>query len=103
MAAAVSSKSSEGIAKERLVQCELIKEVFANPFRITPMNPSWLSRSVSDCARKVYDQRQFDLLPELASRLEDSGCDNHAILDHCLNGRDHVRGCWVVDLILERK
>ena len=38
--------------------------------------------------------------PILADALQDAGCDNPDILDHCLGSGHHVRGCWVVDLIL---
>ena len=38
--------------------------------------------------------------PLLADALQGAGCDNPDILDHCLGSGPHVRGCWVVDLIL---
>jgi hypothetical protein len=37
----------------------------------------------------------------LADALQDAGCDNDEVLDHCRNPGTHVRGCWVVDQILE--
>ena len=30
----------------------------------------------------------------------EAGCDNQDILDHCRSPGPHVRGCWVVDLVL---
>ena len=42
----------------------------------------------------------FDGLPILADALEDAGCDDSDILSHCRSGPVHVRGCWVVDLLL---
>jgi hypothetical protein len=36
----------------------------------------------------------------LANALEESGCTNPDILGHCRSGGEHVRGCWVVDLVL---
>jgi hypothetical protein len=30
----------------------------------------------------------------------DAWCDNDDILDHCRGPGPHVRGCWVVDLVL---
>jgi hypothetical protein len=39
-------------------------------------------------------------MPVLADALEDAGCDNDAILGHCQGDGPHVRGCWVVDLLL---
>ena len=42
-------------------------------------------------------------LPILADALEDAGCTDQAILDHCRGAGPHVRGCWVVDLILGKQ
>lgn len=39
----------------------------------------------------------------LADALEDAGCDNADILDHCRSDGPHVRGCWVVDLLLGKE
>jgi hypothetical protein len=36
----------------------------------------------------------------LADALQDAGCDNADILGHCRGPGPHVRGCWVVDLVL---
>jgi len=32
--------------------------------------------------------------------LEDVGCADPAILGHCRSPGPHVRGCWVIDLLL---
>jgi len=39
-------------------------------------------------------------MPVLADALMDAGCDNDEILNHCRGDGPHVRGCWVVDLVL---
>jgi hypothetical protein len=40
-------------------------------------------------------------MPILADALQDAGCDNTDILNHCRDANaPHVRGCWVVDLLL---
>jgi len=49
---------------------------------------------------REYDQRAFDGLPILADALQDAGCDDAHILDHCRGLGPHVRGCWVVDSVL---
>jgi hypothetical protein len=36
----------------------------------------------------------------LGDILEDAGCGNADILNHCRKPGIHVRGCWVVDLLL---
>ena len=51
-------------------------------------------------AQSIYDDRAFDRLPILADALEDAGCDKADILNHCRQPGEHVRGCWVVDLVL---
>jgi hypothetical protein len=51
-------------------------------------------------ARAIYDERAFERMPILADALEDTGCDNADILEHCRQPGEHVRGCWVVDFIL---
>jgi hypothetical protein len=42
-------------------------------------------------------------MPILADALEDAGCDNADILQHCRGAGEHVRGCWVVDLVLGKE
>jgi hypothetical protein len=42
-------------------------------------------------------------MPILADALEDAGCTNQDILAHCRAGGEHVRGCWVVDLLTGRE
>jgi hypothetical protein len=40
-------------------------------------------------------------MPILADALQDAGCDNDDILDHCRDSNGaHTRGCWVVDILL---
>jgi len=75
-----------------------------NPFRPAPhIDPAWLAGNggtVPKLARAIYDERAFDRLPVLADALEDAGCTDADILTHCRSGGEHVRGCWVVDLLL---
>ena len=78
----------------------LLRCISGNPFRNVNVNPSWLAWK--DCiavklAQSIYDNRGFDRLPTLADILEEAGCRNTSILDHCRQSGPHVRGCWVVD------
>lgn len=61
---------------------------------------SWRIPAVVALAEAIYEDRAFDRLPTLADALEDAGCVNSDILKHCRGPGPHVRGCWVVDLIL---
>jgi hypothetical protein len=81
----------------------LLHEVFGNPFRPVTLDPAWLSwhdGAATLLAQAVYDERRFEDMPILADLLEEAGCTNADILNHCRDGGQHVRGCWVVDLVL---
>jgi hypothetical protein len=84
----------------------LLHDIFGNPFRQVAAASSWLAwndRTVTKLAQASYDERRFKSLPILADALEDAGCDNADILAHCRDPGPHVRGCWVVDLLLAKE
>jgi hypothetical protein len=54
-------------------------------------------------AQVIYNERLFADMPILADALEDAGCSDAAILAHCRQPGEHVRGCWVVDLLLGKE
>ena len=90
--------------KERALQSHALKEILGNPFRPVSLDPSWLTSDVRLLARGIYDDRAFDRMPILADALQDAGCDNEDVLNHCRDPKQvHVRGCWVVDLILGKE
>jgi hypothetical protein len=43
-----------------------------------------------------------DRLPILADALLDTGCDDEDLFSHLRCDGPHVRGCWVVDVILRK-
>jgi hypothetical protein len=51
-------------------------------------------------AQRMYDERDFSTLPILADRLEDAGCPDRLLLDHCRRRGPHYRGCAAVDRVL---
>ncbi len=83
-----------------LADAMLIRELFGNPFRPVSFETTWLTAPITSLARSIYADRSFDRLPILADALEEAGCTNADILGHCRGPGPHVRGCWVVDLIL---
>jgi hypothetical protein len=88
---------------DRLVAPAIFREVFGNPFRPVTLDPSWLTSTVVALATGIYDERAFDRMPILADALQDAGCNNTAVLTHCRDtSLAHVRGCWVVDLLLNK-
>jgi hypothetical protein len=79
---------------------DLVRCVVGNPFRPVAFDPRWRTADAVGVARGVYDERAFDRLPVLLDALLDAGCDSADVLDHCRSDGPHVRGCWVVDLVL---
>jgi hypothetical protein len=90
----------EVVAAERARQCHLLREIFGDPFRPVAVDPRWLTSDVRSVARGIYAERAFDGMPILADALQDAGCDAAGVLDHCREPGEHVRGCWVLDLLL---
>jgi hypothetical protein len=99
-------------ARERAVW--LLREVFGNPFafrrkrktdprRGWMFDARWRTDTVLTLARQMYDTREFGAMPILADALQDTGCDNEDLLNHCREPSEHVRGCWVVDLVLGKE
>jgi hypothetical protein len=90
-------------AGERAAQCRLLRDILGNPFRPVTIDPKWLqwnNGTIPALALRIYEERTFGDLPILADALEDAGCCDPALLDHLRSGGEHVRGCWVVDLVL---
>jgi hypothetical protein len=90
-------------ATKRQFQSDLLRDIFGNTFRPVALDPSWRKPSVVKLARTIYEERAFDRLPKLADALAKAGCDNAEVLAHCREPGEHVRGCWVVDLILGKE
>ena len=90
-------------------------EELLGPDPLPPFKPEWRTDTAVTLARQMYDAREFSAMPILADALQDAGCDSEPILTHCrvgsalLAGRHgspkpsdlrHLRGCWVLDLVL---
>jgi hypothetical protein len=87
----------------RKKQAQLFRDIFDNPFRSRTFDPAWRTPSVLAVARAIYAERLFADMPILADALEEAGCTNADILDHCRSGSEHVRGCWALDLVLGKE
>jgi mannitol/fructose-specific phosphotransferase system IIA component (Ntr-type) len=62
-------------------------------------DPVWFTATVCDLVKAIHAGRAFDQLPVLGDALEDAGCTNAAILRHCRERAEHLRRCWVVELL----
>jgi len=92
---------------ERAFQCNCLRDLFGPLlFHTLMLNSAWLtwhSGLLVSMARRMYDSRDFSDMPVLADALEEAGCQDQDILRHCRSGGEHVRGCWVVDLLLGKE
>src|SRR5262249_32973192 len=82
----------------------LVHDIFGLlPFRPVTVAPAWAAwndGTVVKLAQGIYEDRAFDRLPILADALEEAGCSHPDVLSHCRGPGPHVRGCWLVDLLL---
>jgi hypothetical protein len=90
--------------------CNLLRDISGNPFRLAASDASWVTSIVHSLAQASYDNRNLPSgtldnarLAVLADALEEAGCNNPDILNHCRQPAEHVRGCWVVDLLLGKE
>jgi len=77
---------------------------------LATLDPAWLAwknGTIVNLARPIYDEDvpygclDASRLEILADALEEAGCTNADILAHCRSPGPHLRGCWVVDLVLQ--
>jgi hypothetical protein len=94
------------IRPEREQQALLLRDLIGNPFRDLPaIDRAWLrwkDGTVQKLAQAIYDERAFERLPILADALEDADCTDARILDHLRGPGPHTRGCWPLDLLLNK-
>ncbi|HKA54599.1 MAG TPA: hypothetical protein VKJ47_13145, partial [Candidatus Binatia bacterium] len=96
--------------KEESALCALVRDIFGNPFRPASLDPAWRTPAVVSLATAAYEERNLpagtldpDRLAVLADALEEAGCDNADLLSHLRGPGPHVRGCWVIDLLLGKE
>jgi len=89
---------------EEEAQCDLLRDIFGNPFRPIVFSPAWRTDAAMSLPRQMYESRDFSAMQILGDALQDAGCDNDDVLNHCRDAKQvHVRGCWVVDLLLGKE
>lgn len=84
-------------------RCRILRDIFGNPFHSVEVVPAWRTSTVLALAKQMYDSHDFSTMPILADALQDADCENADVLNHCRGDGPHVRGCWVVDLLLGKE
>lgn len=106
-----AAKTAESVAnvKDLLAHCDLMREVIGNPFRPVALAPPNRKATVVALAQTAYEERILPVgildpvrLAILADRLEEAGCTDTAILGHLRGPGPHARGCWALDLVLDK-
>jgi hypothetical protein len=93
----------EAYRAERAAQAGLMRELFGGPSHPVAFDPRWRTETAVAVAAGIDRDGAFDRLPILADALEDAGCDDADLLSNCRGPGPHVRGCWVVDLVLGKE
>jgi hypothetical protein len=81
----------------------LLRDLVGNPFNPVAVATAWRTPCVTAIAKAIYEEQRFEDLPILADALEDAGCTESSVLEHLRGNGPHVRGCWVLDLLLDKK
>jgi hypothetical protein len=102
MTVGLSGEAFRWRVQMHLQQAMFARDVIGNPFRPVAFDPSWRTSTVVALAEGIDREYAFDRLPLLADALTDAGCNDEHILEHCRSDGPHVRGCWVVELVLGR-
>lgn len=91
-------------AAARVAQAAYVRDIFPPPIYAPRLHPNWPTSTAVGIARQMDESGDFSPAPILADALQDAGCEDPAVLQ-CLRtpGEVHVRGNWVVDLILGRE
>jgi hypothetical protein len=98
---AVVLDAFDELQRSEIAVADLLRDIFGNPFSHATFDPLLRTSTATAIAKQMYDTREFSAMPILADALEDAGCDSEDILNHCREAQQvHVRGCWVVDLVL---
>ncbi len=102
--AAGSEPTSRGRSDEqRRRHAGTVVDLLGNPFRPVAFALEWRTDTALSLASQLYVAGDFSAMPILADALQDAGCDNDDVLNHCRGDGPHVRGCWVVDLVLGKE
>jgi hypothetical protein len=100
---AVAERLSYGEDESSRALSKLLRDIIGNPFGLVTFEKEWLTAKVVLLARAIYDGQAFERMGVLADTLQEVGCANADILGHCRGPGPHVRGCWLLDLVLGKE
>lgn len=87
----------------RVTQSHFVRDLFPPPDYSLQFDPEWLTTTAVALAKQIEDTGDYSVVPILADALQDAGCNDETLLQCCrVPGNVHVRGNWVVDLVLGR-
>jgi hypothetical protein len=88
-------------------QAQVLRDLTGHLYHQVAINPNSLPSHAGVTPRQlaevIYEDGAFHELPVLADVLEEAGCADECILDHCRSPGPHFRGCWLLDLILAKE
>jgi hypothetical protein len=100
-----SERVNRAVTEDRRRLCAVLYDILGNPFVPVPIKHEWLEADggrVRQVAAGIYAGGDFEAMPVLADALQDAGCQDARLLDHCLQD-GHYRGCWLLDVILGKR
>jgi hypothetical protein len=81
----------------------ILRDIVGSPFRRVVFDESWRTPTVIRLAEEAYRDPSPEILKVLSDCLEEAGCQDREILDHCRGDHPHARGCWVLDAVLGKE
>jgi hypothetical protein len=98
-------KKDEAVRGEALAQYLLYRDIVGEP--CDPLRPAPAAAADPTVRRLLVPMDgvekidRFDMLA-LADALEEAGCTEEPLLDHCRNWLPHGRGCWLIEVLMGR-
>ncbi len=89
-------------ASEESAQCEIARDIQGYPEVTVVFDPEWRTSTAVAMAQGFIESRDFSVMPILADALQDAGCEDPEILEHCRAENPHFPGCWVIEMILAK-
>ncbi len=69
-------------------------------YDLHPFPDEWRTEAVLGLAFGIRADEAFDRMPILADALEEAGCDDRLLLDHCRYCERHTPDCWALECVI---